>query len=68
MSGFVTDAFAPSHDVSPRKLPLLDRLQSGEEGPRARALAIESMKRVMMAGRGKRIALNRVTRFAGDLS
>jgi predicted nucleic acid-binding protein len=73
MSGFVIDASATlpwcfAEEATGWTEGLLDRLQSGEEVRVPAHWPIEVMNGLIMAVRRKRIDLDRVARFAGDLA
>lgn len=73
MSGFVADASAALpwcfiDEATPWTEDLLDRLQNREEVCVPAHWPIEVMNGLLMAVRRKRIDLDRVTRFAGDLA
>lgn len=73
MPGFVIDASATlpwcfAEEATPWTEGLLDRLQGGEEVRVPAHWPIEVMNGLIMAVRRKRIDLDRVTRFAGDLA
>jgi predicted nucleic acid-binding protein len=73
MPGFVIDASATlpwcfAEEATPWTEGLLDRLQGGEEVRVPAHWPIEVMNGLIMAVRRKRIDLDRVARFAGDLA
>ena len=73
MPGFVTDASAAlpwcfADEATPWTEALLDRLQGGEEVWVPTHWPTEVMNGLVMAVRRNRIDLDRVARFAGDLS
>ena len=73
MPGFVTDASATlpwcfADEATPWTEALLDRLQGGEEALVPAHWPVEVMNSLVMAMRRGRIDLDRVARFAGDLS
>jgi len=73
MPGFVIDASATlpwcfAEEATPWTEGLLDRLQGGEEARVPAHWPIEVMNGLIMAVRRKRIDLERVARFAGDLA
>lgn len=73
MSGFITDASAAlpwcfAEEATPWTEALLDRLRGGEEVIVPAHWPIEVMNALVMAVRRSRIDLDRVMRFASDLS
>lgn len=73
MPGFVIDASATlpwcfADEATRWTEGLLDRLESGEEARVPAHWPIEVMNGLIMAVRRKRIDLDRVARFAGDLA
>jgi predicted nucleic acid-binding protein len=73
MPGFVTDASATlpwcfAEESTPWTEALLDRVQGGEEVFVPAHWPVEVMNGLVMAVRRSRIDLDRVMRFAGDLS
>ena len=73
MPGFVADASATlpwcfADESTPWTEALLDRLQGGEELRAPAHWPIEVMNGLLMAVRRKRIDLDRVARFAADLT
>lgn len=73
MPGFVADASAAlpwcfAEEATPWTEALLDRLQGGEEALVPAHWPTEVMNGLVMAVRRNRIDLDRVARFAGDLS